>query len=231
MKIELFELDSETHMVDLNKVWISTIKEFKVILRRDKGSDGDIDGRRKLQAQKEFTFIYHFCDFKSKFREYSEVDKLSECLRNADLPVDLDIYKDDGLLIAIERYKKFQNTATLKLLNELREGLHTAHKVVRKIRLSLENKLDTIEFEDMVEDDEDSKKKKIDPVLTITNKLTALMQITNQIPAALTSINALEDKVKKELGDDNTIRGDLQKGSREDKTFKKAQEQPNPLED
>lgn len=233
MKIELFEIDPETHMVAMNKTWIGTIKEFKTILKRDRGSEGDMDGRVKLQAEKEFTFIYHFCDFKSKFREYSEEDKLKECLRNANLSDTIDIYSDAALMLAIERYKKFQETATLKLLNEAKEGFHTAYKVVRKIRIALEARLDVMEFNDIIEvEEEEGKKKKatVDPVLSITNKLTALMQITDKIATSLDTINSLEEKVKKELGEDNVVRGGLEKGVREDKPFKnKYTEQPNPL--
>ena len=56
--LRLFTLNPATFLVDLDKEWISTIKEFKVILVRDKGAKGDTQARKKLQAQKEFTFHY-----------------------------------------------------------------------------------------------------------------------------------------------------------------------------
>ena len=40
---ELFTLNNE-YVVELNREWISTIEEFKVLLRRDRGSKGDADG-------------------------------------------------------------------------------------------------------------------------------------------------------------------------------------------
>lgn len=43
---ELFILNTETFTVEINKIWISTIKEFKKLIIRDKGSEGDSDGRK-----------------------------------------------------------------------------------------------------------------------------------------------------------------------------------------
>ena len=151
--IKFFELD-KYRVVDLNKEWISTIKEFKKILTRDKGSKGDVDGRKKLQAIREFTFIYHYCDYASKFGNYSEEDKLSQCISNADLPQDFNYTKDEDLVAAISKYKQIQETPALRILNEAKEGLHSAHRVIRKIRLHLESELANIDLAKLDEEPE-----------------------------------------------------------------------------
>jgi hypothetical protein len=216
--MKLFEIDSTTRLVNLNKEWISTIKEFKKLITRDKGSEGDADGRRKLQAIREFTFIYHYCDYRSKFTNYSEKDKYYECLRNADLPGDLEIKKDEDLLNAIIRYKSLQEVPSLKVLSELKETLHSAHRVVQKLRSNLDVQLTKMDNMDLTLDteEEDGKKKK-DPITVLTGYLTAAMDIANRIPASIKAIEEQEEKVRKELGEENQVRGDAQIGIREER--------------
>jgi len=215
MKVELFKLGAN-RMVDLNKDWISTIKEFKKILIRDKGSKGDIEGRKKLQATKEITFIYHYCDYESKFGNYSEEDKAKECAKNSDLPEGYDFRKDEDMLAAVAKYKSLQETPALKLLTEAKEGLHTAHKVIRKIRTSLETKLEATDFDELEVVEEKGKTRITDPITKLTNNLKALMELTNQVGPALKNIKELEEEIKKELGDKASLRGGREKGMRED---------------
>src|SRR6478736_1753295 len=139
--MELFVIDPETRLVDINKEWIGTIPELKKLISRDRGSPGDADGRKKLQAIKEFTLIYHYCDYKSKFTNFAEEDKLHACLVNADLSPKLDITADEDLFKAITKYRSLQNAPSLGLLTELKEGLHFAKKVVIKVRQSMEIQL------------------------------------------------------------------------------------------
>lgn len=223
MKVELFKIDTATRLVDLNKEWIGTIKEFRKILSRDRGSKGDMDGKRKLQATKEFTFIFHFCDYASKFDNYSEVDKLAQCIANAELPQDFDFKKDEDLVLAMSRYKSMQESAALKLLNEAKEGLHSAHKVIRKVRTHLETQLEKIDLDELnieeeVEQEDGKKKKLASPISKITTALTELIKLTNLVGPALTAIREMEEEVKKELGDKTQLRGGKAKGEREDAT-------------
>ena len=207
--MELFLIDTRTRLVDINKEWISTIKEFKKLITRSKGEIN--------KPTKEFTFIYHYCDYRSKFANYSEDDKLKYCLKNADLDENTGIESDLDLLTAIIKYKALQKAPSLTFLTEIKEGLHTGIKVVKMIRKRLEDqlikeKLDEFEVE-MIK----GKETRIDPVTKLTNSLTSLMRIGRELPDSLAAINELEEKVKKELGDEAGLRGDKQKGEREDK--------------
>ena len=217
MKLKLFTLNPKTRLVDIDKEWISTIKEFREILKRDRGSEGDHDGRMKKQATKEFTFLYHYCDYGSKFINYSEKDKMHQCLLNAELPTGLDISKDELLSKAVFVYKGLQNTASIKLLTELKEGVHTSYKVVKKIRESLEAKLETIDLDEVIEQElGNGKTVRIDPVEQITKRLESLIKISNVLPSTLDAIEQQEERVKLEMADDSTIRGGYNKGVRED---------------
>lgn len=223
-KLELFVLGSD-HMVEINKPWISTIKEFKKILARDRGSLGDAQGRNKLQAIREFTFIYHYCDISSKFVNYSKADMLKECLRNAELPEDLDIEKDPELIAAIIKYKSLQTAPSLELLREQREALHTGVKVVKKIRERLEKELLKDDLEELVIG-EGKNQRIIDPVTKLAQWLSELMKMGNEIPRSIKTINELEEDVLKQLADNVVMRGEVEKGIREDGDFKIANRNP-----
>ncbi len=233
--IKFFELD-KYRLVTLDREWISTIKEFKKILTRDKGSKGDIDGRKKLQAIREFTFIYHYCDYASKFGNFAEEDKIKQCTSNADLPEDFDYTKDEDLVAAIFKYKQLQETPALRVLNEAKEGLHSAHKVIRKIRLHLETELANIDLSKIdteeEEEEEDSKTKykkpkEADPITKITKALRNLMSITNEIEPAMTTVDNLIEKVKKELGDTTGLRGGREKGHKEEAPAMRVEKEEN----
>jgi len=212
MKVELFVIGKD-RLVELNKTWITTIKEFKKIVTRDKGSDGDADGRRKLQAIKEFTFIYHFCDYRSQFINYGNLDREIEAIRNSDLPPDFKYEKDSDLLEAVARYQSFQKSPALKVLEESREGLHSAHKVIKHIRESLEKRLSTATFKAI---DTEATVDDTEIITNIAKGLKSLMELTTTIGPALKNIKNLEEEVKLELGDKQELRGDKELGHRED---------------
>lgn len=219
MKLELFKINPKTRVADLDKAWIGTIKEFKELLVRDKGSVGDADGRKKLQATKEFTFIYHYCDYGSKFINYSEKDKLAACLSNAGLPPDTKIEKDKALLDAIEVYKALQTTPAIKMLNEVREGIHTGIAVIRTIRIRLEAVLEasnTLEEFDIAEESPKDKKKTPPEIDKIASMLQKIMDLGNLLPKTLETIDKLDKQIKKDMSDEVVLRGGNQKGVRED---------------
>jgi 5-bromo-4-chloroindolyl phosphate hydrolysis protein len=211
---ELFVLNPETQMVDLNRPWISTIKEFRVLLQRDKGTKGDKAGKKKTQAEKEFTFIYHLVDYRSQFSQYSEKDRLQESLRNAGLDLKFDYTKDEELLQAVEIYRVFKETADLLLLQELRQGLHASSRVVRKIRQNLEELLDQADL--LTPEQVKELGGKNDLIITISERMDRIMQITQDLPKTLKAITQLEESIKKDLSDIPQLRGKDEKGFRED---------------
>lgn len=92
--------------LELDRDEILLYSEFAKILRRDRGSDGDADGRKKLRAYKEFKYIYHTTDFNA----YPTQNGLSElaghkyALQEAGL--ELTYKPDEEVKAAIKRYAK-----------------------------------------------------------------------------------------------------------------------------
>jgi len=101
--MKLFELDIDTNEIKLNRPWLWMVPEFADLLRRDKGSPSDYDGRRKLKAKKEFTYIYFMVDFASPLRDWEPDEKHKEAMYYANLE-EKDI--DDGVKIARKKYEE-----------------------------------------------------------------------------------------------------------------------------
>lgn len=125
MNNHLFTINPDTQEVDLNKEWIHLVPEFSLLLRRDKGSQGDYRGDKKLKARREITYIYFMESFTSPLFEWDEDKKQAEALRCASLTLP-DLDKD--ILAAQNFYHDFirkcsRSLRTLDALNKGREAL------------------------------------------------------------------------------------------------------------
>ena len=178
---ELFKLDDE-FLVEINKEWISTIPEFKKIITDDKGSKGDTQARKKLHATKVFTFIYHYCDFQSQFSDFEEDARRDESLYNAGLTEE-DV--NTTVEIAIDKYKKLQETRVLKLLAASNGAIDKLGQYFEDIDFSL---MDA------------SGKFVYDPK-------SIMASITN-LDKVYGGLKDLESRVKKELKETARVRGD-----------------------
>ena len=70
---------------------------FRKIIERDKGSKGDIDGRREYNATKELAFIYWFADPRSNYKEsyQNETERVEKIKKLLNLSED---WKPDTLI-------------------------------------------------------------------------------------------------------------------------------------
>lgn len=143
--MRLFEID-ETHNVRPNKQWIALIPEFANLLKRDKGSKGDSEGRSKAQARKELAFIFFFCDFSSVIRDWLPEEKEKEAiyysgLKNEGEEVDdciKRIRKDEGLQEAIKKYVELQHKAarSLRTFEVVNKGLDSLDAYIGSINFA-----------------------------------------------------------------------------------------------
>lgn len=183
--IKLFEL-GDNYLIDLNKDWISTISEFKDILRRDKGSKGDTQGRAKLQASKEFTYIFHMVDFRSPYENFPVEERKERALADAGIT---EYQSEDDLIIeALAKYKLLleNSSPTLRLL-----------RAVKSSMLPLERYFET--FTPLMPNDIK------DHIANIKN-----------MPAMQKALVEFEDQVKLESLEEGAIRGQAEKGWKED---------------
>lgn len=188
--MKLFTLGPD-YLVDINKEELSTIAEYRKLIRRDRGSEGDHDGRKKLQARKEFTFIYHYCRYDSDFAQMPEDEKYRECLKAAELPEDFKVFNDADLVNAIERFEKNQNTRSLRLLKSVRKSVDELTVYYEELKFSGDGK-----------------------------KVKEYLAGINILDNAISRLDSLEERVKRELAEEASLRGDAIKGAREDRPTK-----------
>lgn len=122
--MRLFEIDEDTNEVKLNKPWIQMVPEFAALMSPDRcrGTKGDSDGRNKLRARKELTFIYFMVDFGSPLRDWEEDEKFKESLYYAEL-TDKDV--DATVLKAKSKYEQlfFQAARALRTYKSMQMAL------------------------------------------------------------------------------------------------------------
>lgn len=136
--MRLFEID-EDRQVSLNRIWIGLIPEFNTLLKRDKGSEGDYRGSKKLKATREFTFIYFFTDFSSPIRDWEDDERKKEALYYSSL-TEKDL--DEAVWTAQAKYFQLQLEASrpLRTLKALYKGLHAMDTYFESIDFSKTDK-------------------------------------------------------------------------------------------
>lgn len=188
---------------------VRTIKAFKDLLIRDKGSKGDADGREKKQALKELAFIYFIAYYNSEFiTSYSEEDRIPAIKRHLALAED---WQPDALVeLAIITYKELISTPSSDSLVEARESLFSANKIIKILRKQLESLLQQLDSQLTGLTDEESEKMVSGLIEKTTKLYDKIMSIADKMPSTLDTINKLEERVKKEMEKEKTGRGKSQ---------------------
>lgn len=63
-----------------------TILPFKKLITRDKGSEGDHDGRKKYRAAKELAFVYWYSKFDTPYEQFTKEDRIIQIKKAVGLP-------------------------------------------------------------------------------------------------------------------------------------------------
>lgn len=189
---DLFTLNLQSKsVIEINKVEVMAIPEFKRLVQRDRGSDGDHDGRKKYRALKELTFVWYYCSFKSPISHYEDKKRYDESLRIAGLT---DSNVDGDVKRAIEFSKKYYS-------NILSHSLYvSAVNACNKLK----EYFDGIDFTE----EDDFGKRKHEPKDFISN--------IKNLRIALEELTKMKEMVNKELSGAIKVRGDNKRGNRED---------------
>ena len=183
---------TEDFTVELNKEWILLIPAFTAILRADKGSPSDSEGRKKLKARKQLGYVYFMRDFRSPIYGYEEAQRHEEALRYVGMDpaeAELDIIQN-----AMREYEQLQlgQARSLKTLNSAYKGMN-----------ALDNYLENVDFE-------------------ATDKQGKLLHSPKEFVSNLQNLNKAYDEIAKfekrvyeELKDSTTIRGTATLGDKE----------------
>ncbi len=211
----------EDGLLVLDKEEIRGIPEYRKLLERDRGSEGDHDGRKKYQAYKEFFYIYIWTDLYSYPNKagLNDKEKHKIALKEADLPNDFKI--DIDIKNAIEKYRYVQllTLPTLNTVSTALKGLKISDIISQSIIKNIESTLEKYEQD---------KKAKIerrepisigdDMVLTqsLVSQLGQLMEIGTKLPKAIETLEKLKEKLFKEESGINLGRGGKEIGNRAD---------------
>lgn len=106
---------NENNEAELLREELELIPEFKPLLALNYNKQpGDVDGRKRVRATKEFTYIWFMHSNYSPYREYDDKERHEESLATALLPSTFT--PSTELLLAIKKYKTLNESRILKLI-------------------------------------------------------------------------------------------------------------------
>lgn len=188
--IKVFQYDNVTGKVELNTPEILLIREFAALMdiKRNKCKE-DPEGKYKLRAFREFTYIYLAIDWMSPYRDYYEQDRHQEALRDANITEEE--FNNPEFRAACRKFKSIQES------NKSIRLLHSANSMVDKF-------IDYFENADPMERDEQTGK----PIYKVKD---IQAEMKNLIDVHETMVE-LENQVKKQLSEKSSIRGGAVEG-------------------
>ena len=182
--IKVFQYDNVTGKVELNTPEILLIREFAALIdiKRNKCKE-DPEGKYKLRAFREFTYIYLAIDWMSPYRDYYEQDRHQEALRDANITEEE--FNNPEFRAACRKYRALQDeTRSIKLLK-------AAQNVIDKF-VDYFNNID-------VEERDEQTGKPIYKTKDVMAEISSLHKVHEELVI-------LESQVKKEISETSSIR-------------------------
>lgn len=114
--IKVFQYDNVTGKVELNTPEILLVREFAALMEKDRNKcKEDPEGKYKLRAFRELTYIYLALDWQSIYCDYYERDRHEEALRDSRLTEEE--FNNPEFRAACRKYRALQDeTRSIKLL-------------------------------------------------------------------------------------------------------------------
>lgn len=153
---QFIKINKETGDIEIQRDIIATYEVFNNLLRRDRGSDGDAQGRRKKRFLQELGYVYCCGDSRSypKKNGFNEDETDAYAREVTGLPDRW--YPDELVNEAIEICKRETTSKRKRIAVSIASVLHKWEKIVnvcdKKIDVFLENedKLEVGQIEDLV---------------------------------------------------------------------------------
>jgi hypothetical protein len=217
----------ESGLLTLAKEELRNNVLFRAVLERDKGSDGDHDGRKKYKAFKEFYYVWWVCDVRSPGVRagYNDKELSLQGIKEARLETN---YKPDKLIKDVIAYYKEEQSKLLitgTAVTNLIKGIRLADVLCQRIIGNMEQILQSENEEQKMREDLIDKGETPPPIniIDMAGKTQALISqydqliaIANKTPKTLAVLEELETKLKKEESGSITVRGGHKKGNRSD---------------
>lgn len=176
------------------------IKIFKALIARDKHVD-------KVTAVAELMFIYCMGDYKSSYTNYAEAERQIRIIKDI-MPTG---WKPDELVReCLDFYIEHQKTPSLKALTESKESLLSSTSLLSVLRRMLNSQIDKLNLALSIDEEVDEGIK-----LQALENIDSVYKLTKNIPTLITTLEALEEKVKKEQTSNVRVRGGGELNKRE----------------
>jgi hypothetical protein len=173
------------------------IKEFKALIARDKTKD-----KRKSTA--ELAFVYFYIDFKSPYIRYTKDERIAKV--SDDVLNDPGFSPDKAVWDAIDKYSELHETPSIRTLTAIRDGLMTSTRVIELVKSRVDQRIEQASEINNQGEDDDDEDSSID-ISALVDDITTLLDLSQKVPKAITTIEQLEDKVKKEQSSEKKIKG------------------------
>lgn len=161
------------------------IKEFKVLISRDRGSDGDSQGRKKLRASKELAWIFHTTDWTSPYVQnlYGDQERLEEEVKKA--VFENEEWKPDEIVLTAKRvYEDLVSGPNVRLILGAFRAVNQMTEYFNEVDFKERDTKDNLLY---------SPKSVFDAI--------------NAIPKATEGLTGLLDQIRKEEAGANRTRG------------------------
>lgn len=181
----IFQYDNMLNRVELNVPEILLVKEFADLMEpeRNKCKD-DPKGTLGLRAFREFTYIWLAIAWESIYSEYDEQERHQEALRDANMTEKE--FNDPTFRAACRKFRQIQeSTLSVKMLKAAQE---TVNKFIEYF-----NAVDPLERDETTG-------KPLYKVKDIMTELSSLGKVHDEL-------KDLENRVKKEISEQSSIRG------------------------
>jgi len=206
-------------LLEIDKEYVRGIPEFQSILMRDRGSKGDIDGRKKYRAFKEFYYIKITCDrfCYPAMSGLNEKETHKAGIKESDL--EEDFKPDSAIKSAMIKFREIQDLTSpaINSIYTILCGLKISNVICTNIIKNIERTMELNE-EKKSKDIEEGRPVDLaaDLALTVSlsQQLETMYKIANTIPKTMETLEKLYDKLSKELSGVGMARGGKDIGTR-----------------
>lgn len=181
---KIFQYDNARGQVELNVPEILLTKEFSELMKNERNiCPEDPEGKYKLRAFKEFTYIWLAIDWQSFYRDYNEQERHREALKDSGLTEEE--FNNPEFRAACRQYKKIQES-------------NRSVKMLRAAQTTVDNFIDY--FTTIVDlNERDANGKPIFKTKDVQAEISNLHKVAEEL-------SILEDQVKKEISETSSVR-------------------------
>lgn len=217
MTRDIFTLEHGLLIID--KDYVRGIEEFRRILERDRGSEGDADGRKKFMAFKHFMYMYMTSSPAAYPQKGGYSDKEAHVAAIKESKLETSFKPDKDLKIAIDKYKEIRrelNPAS-KTISIIVKSLRLSEKICEDICESMEEALDISRTEKKKRKESGEPVNLAAEVITtnqLIEKLDQVRTIANKLPDTIKTLEATEARLVQEEMKEQLGRGGKKIGNR-----------------